>query len=117
MAKYILKPSTPTAFFIRYRGKNIGHITRKATDTRVWVAKIDSLTEYGSDAKDAFEKIVAARNRIDLCGENDPVKARAALDKRNAQAEQEARAFAPVLDIARQLGLPVPRRRGRRILI
>jgi hypothetical protein len=122
MARYILKPSTESVFFIRYQGKNIGEVRRRAVGNE-WIARIGSLVKYASTAQQAFYDIVASRNRIDLCGEDDPVKARAALDKRNAEIErrnaQAERDFAPLLETIEKLGLPYPRprRRSRRIRI
>jgi len=113
MAKYILKPSTESVYFIRYRGSNIGSVFKHATEPK-WVSKIGAHVAYGPTAADAFHAIVAIRNRVSICGENDHDKAEAALRERNERTAAEVESFNALL---RGTGLPPMRVRTRKIRI
>lgn len=122
MSSYTMKPVDKTFYNIRHKRQTIGSVRKRAV-SREWVARIGDLVKYAPTAQQAFYDIVAARNRIDLCGEDDPVKARAALDKRNREiAAQNARVqeiMQPIYDEAARMGLRVykTRRHRRRIPI
>lgn len=123
MSRYIAKPVSESVWHIRQGGRKIGDIITRAGNRRDWRAKIGEHVGTGRTVREAFDAVITIVNRIELCGENDPVKARKALDQRNREIEarNEARRIIeqPMVDaverFARAAGLPMmPRRRPRR---
>lgn len=110
MATYRLVPSTDSVYFIHLSRQRIGQVVKRAGN-REWVARIDNITAYGNTARIAFDEVCRAKNRVNICGENDVEKARAKIE------EQSAATVKHVRSLNQLLGIPLFKTRRRRVHI
>lgn len=121
MSKYILKATVPDRIFdIRLSGAKIGCVRKK--DDGNFIAFTTGTGPMqratAATANEAFTELVTILNRISLCGENDAMKAREALAKRNARVEkqnaQDRKDMEPIVEaFEKVLGVRLPQRRPR----
>lgn len=109
--RYTLKPSTENVFFITSGRVKWGQVVRAKDGQWVATMVMGTLIERADTAANAFHALMRARNRIQLCGENNEEKARAVLAERNARVRAEVKALN---DAA---GYKVARVRNRKIRI
>ena len=118
MPSYILKPTVPGRIYdIRLGGAKIGCV-RKVDDAFLafTIGAGPMRRATGPTANDAFSDLVALLNRIELCGEDDVEKARAAIAERNARTAelnaQHRKDMEPIREaFERALGVQLPVRR------
>jgi hypothetical protein len=111
--KYSLKGISPTVSEIKLGRDKIGTVTQYGSRYTAVVRAKDGRRVEKTDTtpRRAFQQIVAALNRIDICGEDDAGKAFAALRRRN----EEQAAFAR--EVNQMIGLNVVTLRRRRVRI
>jgi hypothetical protein len=120
---YILRKVSATVWTIRHERRQVGTVTQygsRYTGVLTHATKrIERTSEV--DANTAFRECVRAANQIDMCGTDDPAKAREALAQRNEATAQANADFHKLLGpelamLADRFGIR-PRVRRRRILI
>jgi G3E family GTPase len=118
MSSYVLKNTVPGRIFdIRLGGSKIGCVRKIDDHFLAFTTGSGPMRRaQAHTAQAAFQDLVAILNRIDLCGEDDAAKARAALAERNARTEahnaQVRKDMEPLREAFEQaLGVRLPVRR------
>lgn len=85
---YTMTQISKSCYRITQGREKVGMVTKQ--DDGSWVASLrNRRTEKSGTAVDAFKAAVKTANRIALCGEDDELKARAALRKENDEVRRE----------------------------
>lgn len=109
---YILKPLTNTSYTIQLGRDKVGFVRQTPSGAQAgsWIVSLRGDLQTGfASAKEAFTAAVRRANRIEICGEDNAEKARAALAQQNAEVRREAAQlaedFRPIIDIAARHGI------------